>query len=190
MVDFRSLVGGGGNVVEEIGMIRGLNRDFAEAQCERHADSVPCKNLIEAMSRLGLSPVAPAAAPTPAPSLGSPKIAAAPQLLVPKADADAAVSCARRCGIFGSLLGAALTASIPVETNGHADPNIDALSHAGAAAAGVASIALCARLCHRGDKVQPVAAPGSTYTLTGTYTHQVPSLEAVEKFSREACGKP
>ena len=86
-------------------------------------------------------------------------------------------------------MGAALTASIPVETNGHADPNIDALSHAGAAAAGVASIALCARLCHRGDKVQPVAAPGSTYTLTGTYTHQVPSLEAVEEF-REACGKP
>lgn len=202
---------GGSSLVEEIQMIRGLNRDFEELRCgDGNSESVPCRNVMEAMVRLGLKPQTSSPAQPSGVVLHAPDSTVHPPLLIPKADADATATCSRRCGVFGAILGAALAASIPLEANGHVDPNREVITHAGAAAASVASVALCAKVCEPKKQRAPIAQPGvpftpaskmgwiletkqweivrkcidwSRFTLTGTYTHKVPDLEAADRFS-------
>ena len=151
----------------------GLNRDYEELGRDAKRDSLPCRNVVAAMARLGLAPAAPAEAP--------PTISKRPELLVPEKAAAAAAKCTARCGVFGSLLAAALASSVVPEANGAADPDREALLQAGAAAAAVAAVSVCARLCARPD-APGVAAPGSGYELTGTYTHEVPTLDAARAY--------
>ena len=158
----------------------GLNRDYEELGCDAKRDSPPCRNVVAAMARLGLAPAAPAEAPA-APALAPPTISKRPELLVPEKAAAAAAKCTARCGVFGSLVAAALASSVVPEANGAADPDREALLQAAAAAAAVAAVSVCARLCARPD-APGVAAPGSGYELTGTYTHEVPTLDAAQAY--------
>ena len=81
----------------------GLNRDYEELGCDAKRDSLPCRNVVAAMARLGLAPAAPAT------------ISKRPELLVPEKAAAAAAKCTARCGVFGSLLAAALASSVVPE---------------------------------------------------------------------------
>ena len=80
----------------------GLNRDYEELGCDAKRDSLPCRNVVAAMARRGLAP---------------PAISKRPELLVPEKAAAAAAKCTARCGVFGSLLAAALASSVVPEAN-------------------------------------------------------------------------
>lgn len=119
--------------------------------------------------------------------LGPARVASKPPTLILQRDADAQAACTKRCGIIGAVLGAALTSTAlscnVVSDMGVAKEQSEIVAQAGAAAASVVTVALCARLCEPGRKQKTFEAPGVGYKLKGEYVHTLQTKKEVDEFA-------
>ena len=168
-----------------IDAIRQVNKDWVAYGCEKNDKGVACQNLREAMKRLELPVVAEASVPEYDVGLGPAKVTRKPPTLVLRSDAEKQATCTKRCGVFGSVLASTL-ATTALSTNAMADFGVpdsqkEVVAQAGGAAAAVAAVALCSRLCEPGKKQKTFDAEG-TFVLKGQYTYTAQDKASLDAF--------